>query len=297
MLSRASRKTIIKAAVSAPVIAGVLLPSPELSRAVPHGAMTSAVTALSAGLPAAPARAEAAAEKGPCPAGMSHVSDFCIDTFEAHLIAGGAAHPHNERPAGGDFAAASEPGVYPQGYISRPEADAACQRSGKRLCRLSEWLEACRGAQNLLFPYGNRYEPETCNTGKQHLLSRLYGDIGPSRWKYDEHFNSPALNITPGFLSRTGGYPGCASPHGVFDLAGNLHEWVSDNVDSLLEGKIPLIEPIRKKLRQNFGHGIFMGGFYSTIHQHGYGCLFITIGHEPAYHDYSTGFRCCADSG
>jgi len=41
------------------------------------------------------------------------------------------------------------------------------------------------------------------------------------------------------------------------------------------------------------GHGIFMGGFFSTKSQHGAGCRFITIGHDPTYHDYSTGFRCC----
>jgi hypothetical protein len=40
-----------------------------------------------------------------------------------------------------------------------------------------------------------------------------------------------------------------------------------------------------------------MGGFYSTTDQHGAGCAYTTIAHEPSYHDYSTGFRCCADAG
>ena len=39
-----------------------------------------------------------------------------------------------------------------------------------------------------------------------------------------------------------------------------------------------------------------MGGFYSTANQHGAGCYYTTIAHEPSYHDYSTGFRCCMDA-
>ena len=27
----------------------------------------------------------------------------------------------------------------------------------------------------------------------------------------------------------------------------------------------------------------------------GQGCLYVTSAHEATYHDYTTGFRCCAD--
>jgi hypothetical protein len=39
-----------------------------------------------------------------------------------------------------------------------------------------------------------------------------------------------------------------------------------------------------------------MGGFFSTHEQLGPGCKYVTYAHEPSYHDYSTGFRCCADA-
>jgi hypothetical protein len=57
---------------------------------------------------------------------------------------------------------------------------------------------------------------------------------------------------------------------------GNLHEWGSDPADSE-------------------GHGRFRGGFYGDAEENGPGCLYVTSAHELAYHDYSTGFRCCAD--
>jgi len=232
----------------------------------------------------------------PCPPEMAAVDRFCIDRYEAHLLVEGELHPHNYRPPdGGNFEATSSSGTYPQAYISRTEAEAACRRSMKRLCTLKEWLAACRGPSQSIFPYGNNYEKGRCNSGKPHLLTLLFKDKGPMTWTYDNHFNNPALNETPGYLAKTGEYAECVGLYGVFDMVGNLHEWVSDKVDRMLAGKLALIPSILAKLKVNYGHGIFMGGFYSTGAEHGYGCGFITIGHEPEYHDYSTGFRCCKE--
>ncbi len=76
-------------------------------------------------------------------------------------------------------------------------------------------------------------------------------------------------------------------------MVGNLHEWVSDSVG---EDVLEILD--KDKVQRNgqpwhAGNGIFMGGFFSTTDQHGPGCTFTTIAHEPKYHDYSTGFRCC----
>ena len=114
-----------------------------------------------------------------------------------------------------------------------------------------------------------------------------------SAWKYDEHFNDPKLNQEPGFLARTGEYDRCVSGYGVYDMVGNLHEWISDVVGPSLADKIPLRDDIRDKLEKREGNAIFMGGFYSTTAERGRGCAFVTIGHGRNYHDYSTGFRCC----
>jgi len=232
-----------------------------------------------------------------CPEPMAKVDRFCIDRYEAHLLADEKPHPYQERPPEGkSFQAVSEAKSFPQGYMSRDESESACRAASKRLCKLSEWLRACRGPSKTIFPYGNFEKKGSCNTRKPHLLSLKFQDAGPSSWKYSEHFNNPSLNLVPGFLEMTGSYQDCSGEEKIFDMVGNLHEWVSDTVDSNLPSKIVLVPPIARNLRKNFGHGIFMGGFYSTGAQHGVGCNFITIGHEPSYHDYSTGFRCCKDS-
>ena len=58
----------------------------------------------------------------------------------------------------------------------------------------------------------------------------------------------------------------------LFDLHGNLHEWVVD------------------------ADGTFRGGFYVDVLINGPGCTYATTAHTSTYHDYSTGFRCCRDA-
>lgn len=239
------------------------------------------------------------AEPPPCPDEMALVGRFCVDRYEAHLVAdvGGvlSAHPYYKRLEPGVlYRARSEVGIFPQAYISRVEAKAACEASGKRLCSRNEWLRACKGSGAQTYPYGGKGKRGQCNTGKLHLLTEMFGRNPRGGFKYDEHFNSPDLNQTPGFLSHAGEYAGCASELNVFDMVGNLHEWVSDSVDQSFLDIMEAEEVERREQPWATGNGVFMGGFYSTTSELGPGCYYTTVAHEPRYHDYSTGFRCCA---
>ena len=237
---------------------------------------------------------------GPCPPDMADAGGVCVDRYEAHLVVAVSSsefrpHPHYERPPGvGRYEARSERGAMPQAYISRIEAALACENAGKRLCSVREWYRACRGRSDTTYPYGPRFEKGRCNVGRPHLLTKYFG-ANPMSWSYEHHFNSPKLNQEPGFLLPAGERAGCKSDFGVHDMVGNLHEWVADKVDASLAEKLPLNPGIRRALPRSAGHGVFMGGFFSTTDEHGSGCNFVTAAHEPAYHDYSTGFRCCRD--
>ena len=234
-----------------------------------------------------------------CPPEMAFTAGICMDRYEARLLERGddgslAPFPPFARPKQGVFVAESRAGVRPQAYISQVEAASACQNAGKRLCGASEWYRACRGEHDTVYPYGAKYVRGRCNVGKPHLLSILHGS-DPNAWSYDKAFNDPELDRRPGFLAETGEYSGCVTSAGVFDLVGNLHEWVADRVDNSIAQKLQIKAGIRARLGRNRGKGIFMGGFFSTTNEHGDGCDFVTMAHEPRYHDYSTGFRCCKD--
>jgi sulfatase modifying factor 1 len=215
---------------------------------------------------------------GPCPVEMALVAGrFCVDRWEASLV---ELTPHGERPFspyqspdGSTLAvrAVSAPGVVPQGYISRDAADLACRSSEKRLCEEREWLAACRGDPPRAFPYGDAREKGACNDSGISPLHVYYAEA-PATY-LDGPMNDPRLNQTPNTVAKTGDYVRCTNGYGVFDMVGNLHEWVMSS-----------------------GRPTFRGGYYQDTHINGDGCAYHTTAHAAGYHDYSTGFRCCADA-
>lgn len=221
--------------------------------------------------------------RGPCPTGMAYVTAddvraFCIDRWEAHVVEVDGkrevAHPPTTPVTGLEVRAATRSGVIPQGYISKVEAEAACQRANKRLCAGDEWERACRGKSPTTFPYGDDRKAGYCNDSGRAPLRSLYPELGDEVYASNAAMNDPRINQAPNTVAPTGSYAKCRNTYGVYDMVGNLHEWVAD---------------VRN------GHGTFRGGYYQDTHKNGDGCGYRTVAHGPSYHDYSTGFRCCAD--
>ena len=228
---------------------------------------------------------------GLCPPDMASVDDaYCVDRYEARLIEilpNGEERPwkaflpvDDGKEGNGAHSrvavrAVSEPGVHPQAYISEMQAKDACARSGKRLCKPAEWRKACMGPDKSTYGYGNNEEPKRCNTQGKSPISMVFGGQaaeGEGLFTWNK-MNNELLNQLPGTLARTGEYEDCANGYGIHDMVGNLHEWVDDP------------------------EGTFLGGYYQDTHLNGDGCQYRTMAHAAWYHDYSTGFRCCADPG
>jgi formylglycine-generating enzyme len=217
---------------------------------------------------------------GLCPPDMASINDrYCVDRYEASLIevlSNGDERPWSpfEHVDGHTVRAVSEPGVIPQGYISEIQAKEACVLSGKRLCKPAEWRKACMGPEPTTYGYGETNEPGRCNDSGRSPVVAIYGrtsDLSDrSQWN-SEHMNDPSLNQMDGTVTPTGSHEGCTNGYGVYDMVGNLHEWVADPA------------------------GTFQGGYYQDTHINGDGCTYKTMAHAAWYHDYSTGFRCCAD--
>ena len=218
---------------------------------------------------------------GLCPPDMASIEDrFCVDRYEASVV---EVFPNGVEKAWSAFEASkghvvravSEPHVFPQGYISGNQAAEACALSGKRLCKPTEWKKACMGPSQSTFGYSEKRQSGRCNDHGKSAMGAIYG--APDSRKRDrgywsmDRMNNPALNQGPGTLAKSGEHEGCTNDFGVYDMVGNLHEWVADP------------------------SGTFQGGYYLDTHLNGDGCSYRTMAHETAYHDYSTGFRCCAD--
>jgi formylglycine-generating enzyme len=216
---------------------------------------------------------------GLCPPDMASIDDrFCVDRYEASLLEvlpDGSEKPFSpyQSVAGHVVRAISEAGVYPQGYISEVQAIQACSLSGKRLCKAKEWRQACMGPTHKRYGYADKSAPGKCNDHGRSPMIALYANENLSkRDKWDwERMNRPELNQFEGTLAHTGEHDECTNDYGVYDMVGNLHEWVDDP------------------------NGTFQGGYYQDTTLNGEGCQYVTSAHEARYHDYSTGFRCCED--
>jgi hypothetical protein len=247
-------------------------------------------TAATATADAPEASAELPKASHPCPENMALVERgklrFCVDRYEAsleHLKSDGAREPwpSNQRLDGieREMVAVSREGEKPQGYISGAQAKVACENAGKRLCAREEWLAACRGPDETLYPYGEERRANVCNdrfkTLDHHPVVTLYKantppDADPHEMWMPRWMNDPRLHELPYTVAKTGEFAECTNEYGVYDMVGNLHEWIDDPA------------------------GTFLGGFFMDTFQNGEGCSYRTHGHEFEYHDYSTGFRCCA---
>jgi len=75
-----------------------------------------------------------------------------------------------------------------------------CGWRGKRLPTEYEWERSARGTDGLEYPWGNTWQPDITNTGDN------------TEW--------------PDGITPVGSYPKNKSPDGVYDLSGNVWEWV-----------------------------------------------------------------------
>lgn len=164
--------------------------------------------------------------------------------------------------------AASAPGVLPQGYLSYPAARRACEAAGKRLCSEDEWVRACRGPRGTRHPYGDAFEAGRCNVARAvHPAYELHGNSSVGHLDPRLHLVIEEGRVP--LLEQSGARARCASPwpEPVFDMVGNLDEWIED------------------------ASGTFVGGFYARGTREG--CEAKIDSHGPTYADYSLGARCC----
>ena len=141
----------------------------------------------------------------------------------------------------------------PRHFVSFEDAKRVCKSAGKRVCRESEWNFACEGEQMRPYPYGFARDASACHADRTDL------------WEADGR-TVRDQRVPSGQSAR------CVSPFGVFDLSGNLEEFVErDDAPS---------QPAMK------------GAWWLPGRNH---CRARQTFHNAAYKGVETGFRCCAD--
>lgn len=155
-----------------------------------------------------------------CPVGLdenvysAHIvwlAPFGLDrtevTVEAYrrCVAQARCRPPRRWPVGGADAA----GRWPIAEVSYDDAVTYCAWVGGRLPTEAEWERAARGTQARLFPWGELYDDRRANVGALRPGCVYDGDGHEA-------------------LAPVASYASGATPEGVYDLSGNVAEWVSD---------------------------------------------------------------------
>jgi len=155
-------------------------------------------------------------DAGQCPAGMALIpfidGDFCIDIYEASADENCSYnHPRTQTESRMNLddpncLPVSLEGNMPWRNISQDQASRACAKAGKRLSSNQEWLQASQGTPDLSSTWTDADCQVDNNWEKQP---------GPS-----------------------GNGKKCVSSFGVYDMVGNVWEWVDGVIeDGVINGK------------------------------------------------------------
>jgi formylglycine-generating enzyme required for sulfatase activity len=150
------------------------------------------------------------------------LSPYWMDRHEvtyadyARCVAAGRCRPAGFTPGARRFTRPN----HPVSLVTHRDAQAYCAYRGTRLPTEAEWERAARGLAQRPFPWGYLYNDRMANHGR---------------------FAWSRTDATDGYaeLAPVGSFPEGATPDGIFDLAGNVAEWVHDRyLPTYLDGDL-----------------------------------------------------------
>ncbi len=166
---------------------------------------------------------------------------------------------------------------YPVVYVDWNQSKNYCEWRDARLPTEAEWEKAARGINEYNYPWGNDFQ---CKNGNFDDIQGLNGYIIPGGPNCDGYEDTAPV----------GSFGSGKSPFGIYDMAGNTWEWVSDWYDE----NYYLESPYQNPQGPSSGNGrAIRGGAWDVANKKN---LLTTrrIGFEPLTTGNYLGFRCAS---
>jgi formylglycine-generating enzyme required for sulfatase activity/CHAT domain-containing protein len=174
------------------------------------------------------------------PAHQVTLSDYYMDLYEVSnkayrscIQAGACKNPRDKTsPSHSDYFTNPKYDNYPVINVTWEQADTFCKWRGGQLPTEAQWEKAASGPKGSLYPWGNSVSG---NAGDFANFCDKNCTYGAPDSRFDDGYED---------LAPVDAYPEGVSPYGIYNMAGNVWEWVADYYDAGYYAKSPAVDPL-----------------------------------------------------